>query len=333
GLPPKNTKLPTISGTAKQGQTLIATRGSWNNYPTSYTYQWQHCNSSGASCSSISSATASAYTLVLADVGHTLRLVVTGKNAYGSASATSARYPASGTVIGLPPGAFAKTSPANGATGQPNTPSLSWGTSSDAASYEYCIDTTNNNACDGSWVSTSAATSASLSGLTLGTTYYWQVQAINAQGTTAADGGSWFSFAVSGPQAGHWVDTSLSGDYGTVTSVIFDVWSDGVTEAVSGFGFVYDYSNGIGCYGLGVSSTIEKGALIVGGQFQTPAGMSSWWESIGNQAPATGVFNGTFDSPTSAHGTAKMIGSISCGFPSGFPITTGTFSWTATLTS
>ncbi|MGD0167805.1 MAG: hypothetical protein ABSC51_11065, partial [Gaiellaceae bacterium] len=55
GPPPKNTKLPTISGTTTQGQALIATRGSWNNYPTSYAYQWQRCNSSG--CANISGAT------------------------------------------------------------------------------------------------------------------------------------------------------------------------------------------------------------------------------------------------------------------------------------
>ncbi len=143
------------------------------------------------------------------------------------------------------PGAFSKTSAANGATGQSNTPSLSWGASSNAATYEYCIDTTNNNACDGSWVSTSAATNASLTGLTLGATYYWQVHAKNAQGTTDADGGSWFSLTVSGPTAGNWEATGLSGTTGTdlsfvkITSVFFNVPADQAT--VSSFGFVYSY--------------------------------------------------------------------------------------------
>ncbi|MGD0167950.1 MAG: hypothetical protein ABSC51_11810, partial [Gaiellaceae bacterium] len=101
GLPPKNTALPAISGTAKQGQALIATRGSWNNYPTSYTYQWQRCNSSG--CVNISGATKNYHVLVYADAAHTIRVVVTASNAYGSTAATSARYPTSGTVTGLPP--------------------------------------------------------------------------------------------------------------------------------------------------------------------------------------------------------------------------------------
>src|SRR6185436_2985319 len=38
------------------------------------------------------------------------------------------------------PGAFMHTSPANAATGQSQSPTLSWGTSTGAASYEYCID-------------------------------------------------------------------------------------------------------------------------------------------------------------------------------------------------
>ena len=100
---PKNTSLPRISGTAKQGKKLTASTGGWKNSPTSYKFQWRRCNSSGANCSNISSATSSAHTLVLADVGHTARVVVTAKNAHGSTAATSARFPAAGTVSGLPP--------------------------------------------------------------------------------------------------------------------------------------------------------------------------------------------------------------------------------------
>src|SRR5207248_11131028 len=38
---PKNTSPPTISGTAKVGQTLTADPGSWSGNPTSYAYHWQ----------------------------------------------------------------------------------------------------------------------------------------------------------------------------------------------------------------------------------------------------------------------------------------------------
>jgi hypothetical protein len=42
---PAYTALPTISGTATQGQTLSASDGSWSNFPTSYALQWRRCNS------------------------------------------------------------------------------------------------------------------------------------------------------------------------------------------------------------------------------------------------------------------------------------------------
>jgi hypothetical protein len=50
---------------------------------------------------------------------------------------------------GSAPGAFSKISPANGATGQSTGPVLSWSASSNSASYEYCIDATNDNAAAG----------------------------------------------------------------------------------------------------------------------------------------------------------------------------------------
>jgi LPXTG-site transpeptidase (sortase) family protein len=82
-----------------------------------------------------------------------------------------------------PPGAFAKSSPADGATDLSVSPTLSWGTSFAATSYEYCYDTTDDNACS-SWTSTGASTSTALSGLSTATTYYWHIRAVNTVGTT-----------------------------------------------------------------------------------------------------------------------------------------------------
>jgi alpha-tubulin suppressor-like RCC1 family protein len=98
--PPENTALPTISGTAKEGETLTASAGTWaGTEPITYTYQWRSCNSAGESCSNISGATSSTYKLVAGDVGHRLRVIVAAKNAGGITEATSA---ATSVVVTIP---------------------------------------------------------------------------------------------------------------------------------------------------------------------------------------------------------------------------------------
>ena len=100
-IPPANTALPTISGTGVDGQTLTAANGSWSGSPTiTYGYQWRRCDAAGGSCVNIGGATSSTYSLVGADVGSTIRVVVTGTNGGGSASATSAQ---TGTIAALAP--------------------------------------------------------------------------------------------------------------------------------------------------------------------------------------------------------------------------------------
>ncbi|HTA98266.1 MAG TPA: choice-of-anchor Q domain-containing protein [Solirubrobacteraceae bacterium] len=81
---PVNTVLPVISGTPYNGQTLKTTNGTWTGSPTSYTYQWEDCNSSGASCVNIAGATAGEYTLTSADIEHTIRVVVVASNSSGA---------------------------------------------------------------------------------------------------------------------------------------------------------------------------------------------------------------------------------------------------------
>ncbi len=82
--PPWNTVIPSITGTAQDGQTLTASTGTWVNTPTSYAYQWSR------SGTPIGGATGSTYVLVLADVGETITVTVTATNAGGSGAATSA---------------------------------------------------------------------------------------------------------------------------------------------------------------------------------------------------------------------------------------------------
>jgi hypothetical protein len=80
---PVNTAKPTISGTAKVGEELSATNGTWSGGATSFTYQWQRCTSS-SSCADVDGATSRTYGVRSADVGDTLRVAVTAHNASGS---------------------------------------------------------------------------------------------------------------------------------------------------------------------------------------------------------------------------------------------------------
>ena len=109
-IPPANTAVPAISGSAVQGQTLTASSGSWSgDTPITFAYQWQRCDAAGGTCGGIAGATNQTYLLAAADVGGTLRAVVTATNAFGVAAATSGP-----SAVIAPPGL------APSATVQPN---------------------------------------------------------------------------------------------------------------------------------------------------------------------------------------------------------------------
>jgi hypothetical protein len=124
---PASAVMPTISGSAVIGQTLTASVGSWSNEPTSYAYQWQDCDSSGANCVDIAGATASTYTVSALDLGHTIRVAVTASNGGGSASATSATTAAvvAAPITTLPTTTTTTSAPPVTTTGSGNGVSLS----------------------------------------------------------------------------------------------------------------------------------------------------------------------------------------------------------------
>jgi serine protease len=121
---------------------------------------------------------------------------VRGRNSGGATDASAGVW-WTFTTVALPlPGAFAKTSPASAATNQAVSLALSWAASTAATSYEYCLDRTINSACDGTWVSTSTARTATVSALLNSTKYEWQVRARAAGGTTDASAGVWWTFTT-----------------------------------------------------------------------------------------------------------------------------------------
>jgi hypothetical protein len=70
------TEQPTITGTARAGQVLTATTGTWSGSPSSYNYAWQRCNANGRICAPIANATSATYTATSADAGHKVLVIV-----------------------------------------------------------------------------------------------------------------------------------------------------------------------------------------------------------------------------------------------------------------
>jgi len=98
--PPSSSLPPSISGHAIAGARLAETHAQWSNAPSSFAYQWQRCNRGGGGCRAIAGASADAYTLAAADVGSTIRVLETARNASGAGA--PARSRATG-VVALPP--------------------------------------------------------------------------------------------------------------------------------------------------------------------------------------------------------------------------------------
>ncbi|PPF82421.1 hypothetical protein C5B96_08970 [Subtercola sp. Z020] len=87
------TATPTITGTARVGQTLTANPGAWAPAPVTLRYQWL------AGGVAISGATAATYVPASADTGKTIKVRVTGsKTGFASTYVTSA---ASAVVQGV----------------------------------------------------------------------------------------------------------------------------------------------------------------------------------------------------------------------------------------
>ncbi len=100
-----------------------------------------------------------------------------GQSAQGTQAAPSAAPTAAG--------AFNKSTPSNNATGvDPNNVHLTWGSSTNADKYAYCVKL--SSACadsDPSWTS-SFDRDVTVSGLTADRTYYWQVRATDCDSCT-----------------------------------------------------------------------------------------------------------------------------------------------------
>jgi hypothetical protein len=181
-LAPRSTALPTISGSPVVGQTLTATTGTWSQSPTSFAYQWQRCDTAGATCASIAGATGQTY--VVAEAGSTIRVSVTARNAAGAATAVSAA-----TAVVSASGAPANTSAPtiSGAPQVGQTLTASGGTWTDDPT-SFAFQWQRCNAGGTSCVDVAGATAATyvLGTADAGATIRVVVTATNASGSVSA---------------------------------------------------------------------------------------------------------------------------------------------------
>jgi M6 family metalloprotease-like protein len=187
-----NKSAPTNGAT---GQLISGLSLSWASSASATSYEY--CTSSaGPACPSDWTTTGAALSATLNNLQpNTLYYwQVRARNSGGTTDANGGWWTFTTSSL---PGGFNKSGPTNGATGQLNNSlNLIWGASSNVTSYEYCYDTTNDNTCGSTWTTTGTTLSATLGSLSINTTYYWQVRARNASGTTDANSGVWWNFTT-----------------------------------------------------------------------------------------------------------------------------------------
>ena len=133
-IAPTNTAIPVISGTARTGETLTNSRGSWTSSPTSYTYQWKRATTSGGVYSDIVSATNRTYDVTDADIDKFIKVSVIATNSIGASSAVLSA--ATSVVVDLTDSVVpTATTPVATATG------FTFTISNYSASYTYAVTT------------------------------------------------------------------------------------------------------------------------------------------------------------------------------------------------
>ena len=99
---PASSAVPVITGTARTGETLSVSRGSWTSAPTAsttYAYQWKRATTSGGSYENITSAVSNTYELTDSDIGKFIKASVTATNVVGPS--TPALSAATSVVLDL----------------------------------------------------------------------------------------------------------------------------------------------------------------------------------------------------------------------------------------
>jgi sugar lactone lactonase YvrE len=264
---PSNTTPPVISGDAEATATLTAHAGNWSGSPSiSYVYQWQHCSAAGEECTDIEGATEDEYELGEADVGSTLRVVVTATNPAGSAEAVSA---ASSVIAPESPPANTTTPTISGSPETPATLTADPGEWTGALPLSYAYQWQRCNATGEACVDIEGATGAGyeLGEADLGSTLRVVVTASNGVGSAdAASAPSGVVSASTGP-----VNEALPAITGTLDERHRLSATEGTWRGATPISYAYQWkacdADGENCESIfdAVNHTYPLSALDVGG--------------------------------------------------------------------
>ena len=110
--------LPSISGSARDGETLTAQSGEWSGGPLSYTFQWELCDADGLGCDPIAGASGASLKLAAAEDYLRVRVLVSSAGPGGASEAASepSRLIADTTGSTSPPGGSVAAATPPGAT-------------------------------------------------------------------------------------------------------------------------------------------------------------------------------------------------------------------------
>jgi alpha-tubulin suppressor-like RCC1 family protein len=210
------------------------------------------------------------------------------------------------TGLGPRPGAFTKISPPHSATGVDTSLTLTWETSSDATGFEYCIDSTNDDACNGTWTNTGTNTFAYPDGLLNNTTYYWQVRARNQYlyqaGPTYADSNTWWSFQTQLVPPGDFTKSSPADTATWVTTSPTLTWQAG--SYAESYAYCIDTTDDNVCSGDWISTGTDLTADLTGLTKST----TYYWQV------AAINFVGTTYADGNTWGSFTTIGDLSAGY-------------------
>lgn len=258
---PTLNSAPTLSGSAVPGGTLTAATGAWATAAPGLTYSYQWQRGSGASWSNVG-ANSSTYSVTAGDGGYQLRVVVTAQNT-DSAGRTNSATSAPTSQVGTAPSATT-----NGASsvGQ-NSATLNGTVNPNGVATQYRFTGSFGTT---SWTSIGAGTSplgvsASVSGLSAGTTYNFRLETTNAIGST---NGGYNSFTTSVPSASASVSLyswdnngSPCGGMGSGQSCL--QWSVSISGSY----------NSVSCY-----SNVHGWVGLAAGPFISGPGLPTNWE-------------------------------------------------------